>query len=171
MLFGLFLLSACSGGKTTFRNEADMQAYLNDPDNGFIVSDETADLLVEAKLTPAIAGDEDPQVTIQLRLTRKDGASVLNPGTVPQAEVSGRESYLSFEVLNDVYLEDGGKTTPALFSHYERNYGLKPGIDLFFRFKNIQPQSAVYLVYRDQLFGQGLIRLKFKKALFTPCHV
>ncbi len=81
------------------------------------------------------------------------------------------EGYLSFEVLSNIYLEDGDQLQPAIFHHYERNYGLKPSIDLFFKFNQFTPVNDVTFVYRDQLFDQGMFRILFNKALFTSCHV
>jgi hypothetical protein len=167
----LLAVFSCSGTKTSFKSEAEFQEYLNDPDNGYISSDENGDFLLEAKLVPAIASDKAPQYTVQLRLSRKDGGSVLDFGGVQQSEALEREGYLSFEVLGDVYLEDGENLQPAIFHHYERNYGLKPSVDLFFRFSHFTPKDDVTLVYRDQLFNQGMFRISFNKALFTSCHV
>lgn len=167
----MVLVTACSGHKTSFRNEDEMNTYLNDPANGFITSVETADLIVEAKLSPSIKNDKVPQITVQMRISRKDGGSVLDFGGVAKTQALEREGYLSFEILKDVFLESNGKVEPAIFHHYERNYGLKPSVDIFFKFKNFEPSSDVYFNYRDQLFGQGLIKLKFNKDLFTSCYV
>jgi len=167
----LSLLFSCSENKTSFANEEELKAYVNDPDNGFIASDENGDFIMEAKLIPSIKEDKEPQLTVQVRLSRKDGGSVLDFGGVPKNEALEREGYLSFEVLNDVYFEDGDQLQPAIFHHYERNYGLKPSIDLFFRFNHFSPKDDVMFVYRDQLFNQGMFRIPFNKALFTSCHV
>ncbi len=164
------MLFAC-GQKTDFQNEDEMNAYLNNPDNGFISKVETADFIVEAKLSPSIKNDKVPQITVQMRISRKDGNSVLDIGKASKAQVLEREGYLSFEVLNEVFLEDNGNIKPAVFHHYERNYGLKPSVDVFFKFDNIEPKGDVYFNYRDQLFSQGLIKLKFNKELFTSCYV
>lgn len=171
VLMLLLTLFACSGGQTSFESEAAFQEYLNDPDNGYISSVENGDFILEAKLVPPIAGDKAPQCTVQVRLSRKDGGSVLDYGGVQQAEALEREGYLSFEVLGDVYLEDGEDLQPAIFHHYERNYGLKPSVDLFFRFNQFTPKGDVTFVYRDQLFHQGMFRIPFNQALFTSCHV
>lgn len=167
----LLLLFSCGEQKTSFRDEAELTAYVNDPDNGYIASVDNGDFLMEAKLVPAIAGDQAPQYTVHVRLSRKDEGSVLDYGNVSREEITQRETYFSFEVLGDVYLEDGDKLQPAIFHHYERNYGLKPSVDLFFKFKQFVPKDDVTLVFRDQLFGQGMFRIRFNKALFTTCHV
>ena len=96
---------------------------------------------------------------------------MLDLGGATKSEVLEKEGYLSFDLMGDVYLENDGHIIPALFHHYERNYGLKPSVDVFFQFNAIHPKEDVLLVYRDQLFKQGLIRLKFDKELFKSCYV
>lgn len=174
IFIGLFLLliaCGCKEQQTSFRDEGELLTYVNDPDNGYISVDENGDFKMEAKLIPAIKGDKSPQFTIQVRLSRMDGLPVLEYGNVLHDIALEREGYLSFEVLKDVYLECGDNSKPAIFSHYERNYGLKPSVDLFFRFNQFNPQEDITFVYRDQLFGQGMFRIKFNKILFTSCHV
>src|SRR3989338_6773331 len=148
MRFVLFILPlfivACSAGTDSFTSEKEFEDFLNDPDNGHIVSVETND---------------------------KDGGAVLDFGGATKSEVLEKEGYLSFELMGDVYLENSGQIIPCSFHHYERNYGLKPSVDMFFHFKAFQPTEDVIFVYRDQLFNQGLIRLKFDKDLFKVCNV
>lgn len=169
--FMLLLLPSCSKPKDTFGSVEEIEAYLNDRDNGYISSVETSDFIVESKFVPALAGDANPQVTMHLRISRKDGKPVLETGGAGTAEILQREQYLSFEALSDAYLEGAGQLVPAGFHHYERNYGLKPSVDLYFQFKAMQPDEAVYFNYRDQLFDQGLIRIKINHDLFKTCHV
>ena len=149
----------------------ELEVYLNNVENGFIVSTESNDFIWEAKLSPAFSDDQDPQFDIQLRIKRKDGGQVLDFGNIDQGQVLIREGHLSFELLKDVSLDINGKTESPVFHHYERNYGLKPSVDLMFRFKHLNPEQTVELNYRDELFGQGLIKLEFSKELFNKCHV
>jgi hypothetical protein len=167
----VLFLFACGEKKTSFKDMKEWEAYVNDPDNGFIVSEETSDLKFDLKFMPAISGDEMPQFTCHLRISRKDGGSVLDFNTTSKEEALSREGYLSFELLKDVSIEENGHASPAIFHHYERNYGLKPTIDIMFNFMQMEPKNDVYFVYRDDLFGQGLIRIKLNKELFTKCYV
>lgn len=170
-LAALFLFS-CSGNKTSFADEAELQAYVNDPDNGYIQSTESGDFIVETKLVPAINEDKEPQFTVHIRLSRKDGRAVLESGGAGRQEIMEREAYLSFDMLGAVYFENGEDIVPPVFHHYERNYGLKPSVDLYFDFKQFKPVSGnATLVIRDELFGQGMFRIPFNQALFTTCHV
>lgn len=164
-------LSACSGKQYNFSSQQEFDEYLNDIDNGFIQSYESNDLLFEARLIPALKNEKETQFTIQLRISRLDGFAVLETGNASKQEALTREGYLSFELLDDIEIEFDGKTEKPVFHHYERNYGIKPSVDILFNFDNIKPNSEVSFIYRDQIFNQGLIKLKFKKELFTSCHV
>jgi hypothetical protein len=170
LIFCLIFFS-CNEKKHEFKSVKEMNNYLNDVDNGFISIEKTHDLIFEAKLVPSIYGDKHEQYTIHLRLSRENALSVLEIGNVNKQEIIAREAHLSFEILSDVYLEIQSQEIKPEFSHYERNYGLKPSIDLFFYFPKFEIKEDVFFNYRDKLFGQGLIKIKFKKELFTSFYV
>lgn len=168
----LFLLFSCSSSKKEFHSVEEFEAYINDVSNGYIQSDEAGDLLFEAKLNPPLADDQNPQIVVQLRMSRLDGKPVLETNTSSKSEVLEREGYLSFDLMKDVSIEYDGKAVPCVFHHYERNYGLKPSIDILFQFPAIKdPKENPVFVYRDQQFGEGLIKISFDKELFTSCYV
>lgn len=164
-------MTSCFGSKTDFNSDKEFEDYLNDPKNGFIQKDESKDFIFEARLIPALKNEGESQLTVQLRIKRKDGKSVLDSDDVSQKQALTREGYLSFDLAGDVHLEDQGKSIPVSLHHYERNYGIKQSVDILFNFKNSKPGGDVYFVYRDQVFNQGLIKIKFKKELFTSCYV
>lgn len=165
------ILAACGGKETSFENTEEWKTYVNNPENGFIVSKEASDLKFDLKFLPALTGEDMPQFTVHLRISRKDGGSVLDYKANSKEEALEREGYLSFELKKDVSIEENGHSNPAVFHHYERNYGLKPTIDIMFNFLQMEPKDDVYFTYRDELFGQGLIRIKLNKELFTKCYV
>jgi hypothetical protein len=167
----IVLLASCGGKETSFKNTEEWEAHINNPDNGYIVSEDASDLKFDIKFMPALSDDEIPQFTVHLRISRNDGGSVLDFNTASKEEVLAREGYLSFDLLKNVTIEENGHSMPAIFHHYERNYGLKPTIDIMFNFMQMEPKDDVYFVYRDELFGQGLIRIKLNKELFTKCYV
>lgn len=170
ILFIVFLVS-CTGKKTSFKDTKEWEAYVNDPANGFIVSEQSADFKFDLKFEPAISNEEIPQFTVHLRISRKDGGSVLDYKTNTKQEALEREGYLSFDLKKDVSIDENGHANPPVFHHYERNYGLKPTIDILFNFMQMEPKNDVHFTYRDELFGQGLIRIKLNKELFTKCYV
>lgn len=166
----LFLIS-CSGKQIYFESEEEFNDYLNDKSNGFIQSKEVGDFLYEIKLIPSLDEDKNNDVSFQLRLSRKDGGSVLDYGNVDKSEALIREGFLSFEIKDYVYLECNDNLVPCQFNHYERNYGLKPSVDIIFHFSKVKPDKDLYFVFRDEIFQQGLIRIKFNKDLFNKYHV
>lgn len=168
---GLLFLTACGSSETEFASSEELHAYLNNPDHGFIQSDESSDFLYEAKLVPATSDDPASHFTVQLRIMRLDGGAVLDFNGEDQGKRMEYESYLSFELLQDVYIKSNGQTLSPVFHHYERNYGLKPSIDVFFEFPHLMPKGDAIFCYRDELFGQGLIQLEFDKELFKKCYV
>jgi hypothetical protein len=96
----------------------------------------------------------------------------LETNTSSKSEVLEREGYLSFDLAKDVAVEYDGKAVSCVFHHYERNYGLKPSIDILFQFPALKdPKKNPEFVYRDQQFGEGLIKIEFDKELFTTCYV
>ena len=167
----LFFLLSCSGEQSSFSSEDEFQAYLNESDHGFIQSVSVGDFQWDVKLIPTLDTDKNREVSFNLRIQRKDGGSVLDYGDVPKEVALTREGFLSFEVKDLVYLECNGRIIPCSFHHYERNYGLKPSVDAVFHFTGVDPKEDVYFVFRDELFKQGLIRIKFNKDLFKIYHV
>lgn len=167
----VLFLSSCGGMKTDFQNEQEFNAYVNDPNNGFIASDETEDLRFESQLVPLTGKENDGNYNFRMRISTKDDKPVLLYNIQNETEKSEREAYLSFGMNEDVFLLVDGKEIPCAFHHYERNYGLKPSIDMFFSFKNVKPKEKVRLVYRDHLFDQGMIEIEFNKDLFTEYYV
>lgn len=167
----VILLFSCGENKTSFSSEKDFHAYLNDQSNGFIQSMDGKDLKFETKLIPPFKDDEDKIVSVQLRISRLDGLSVLDLDGTDQQQRLQNEGYLSFEITKDVYLLNGKEIIPATFSHYERNYGLKPSIDISFDFPAFKLKGDPVFVYNDLLFGQGMIKINYSKNLFSSCDV
>ena len=99
-LFLLIVLSACSGGQREFASAEEALAYANDNDNGFIETVEAGDHVFSAKVSPMQEGDD--ACTIHLRISRIDGLAVLQHHELTPAEVSDKEMYLSFDLMNDV---------------------------------------------------------------------
>lgn len=167
----LVLFVSCEEQQTEFESQEEFDEYLSDPENGYVLAENTSEMVFEARLIPPMKGEKGRECTVQLRISRKDGGSVLDYGKVSKEEVLIREGYLSFDLIDDVSLNFGGEKLKPHFHHYERNYGLKPSIDMYFNFKDFKINSEASFSYRDELFGQGLIKLKFNKDLFNKCYV
>lgn len=168
IIFTLFLvlLASCGGKQREFASVEEARTYANDNDNGFIETVESNDHVFSAKVNPMQKTDD--ALSINLRISRIDGQSVLKHQVLSPAEISEMEMYLSFDFIKDVYLRVDGKDVRPLLHHYERNYKLKPAVDIALTFPKITPTSNVQLVYRDEVFGTGLHELEFDKQAFEP---
>lgn len=162
---------ACNSQQTEFKSQAGFDKYISDPENGFVLEKESGDLVFEARLVPPLSGENSKECTVNLRIKRKDGGAVLEYGKANRQTILEREGYLAFDLKDDVSMSIDGQTSAPIFHHYERNYGLKPSIDILFNFMELPENGDATFKYRDQLFGQGLIKIKFDKELFNKCYV
>lgn len=167
----IFALSACGGDQYVFESEEEFDLYVTGKETPFIQKTETDKFVFESMMIPPIEGDTTEQRLFRLRIGLKDGKSVLEYNKGSDFATLEKEGYLSFDVIKDVFLESGDDEFTPVLHHYERNYGLKPTVDLVFHFNHVKPEKNVRFCYRDQLFGQGLIKMEFSKELFTNCYV
>lgn len=164
-------LAACSSRETEFKTKRDFEEYINNPENGFVVVKESKDLIFEARLIPPLNGEKSKECTVNLRIKRKDGGAVLEYGEANRQIALEREGYLSFDLKDDVTMQINGSNHGPVFHHYERNYGLKPSVDILFNFMKLKTNGDAVFKYRDRLFGQGLIKIAFEQELFNTCYV
>lgn len=167
----LFIAIGCDNNQYVFDSEEEFESFVSNNETDFIISQKTTDFYFESMMIPPIEDDTLRQTLFRLRIGLNDGGNVLDFQDGGNYSPLEKEGYLSFEINNDVFLQYEGKKNIPVLHHYERNYGIKPTIDLVFYFNNIDSKEDVVLCYRDQLFGQGLIKLKFNKQLFTNCYV
>lgn len=160
---------ACNHQKSFhFESENQMLTAVNDPKKGFLNTYKNGDLIFDTQFLPAL--ENDSIVTIKLRISHKDGTSVLQYNTLSEEEIQLRENKLSFDLSQDVYLEVGDLTLYPLIYHYERNYRLKPSIDVFFEFRKVKTAEDVYFNFRDKIFQSGLIRIKIENKNFNSTY-
>ena len=170
ILFVLVFLG-CNSKKYVFDSEQEFEEYVSKNETEFVVKNVTDDFFFESMMIPPLKTDSLKQTLFRVRIGLNDGGSVLDFNTGNNYTPLEKEGYLSFEISQDVFLQYDNKKNQPVLHHYERNYGIKPTIDLVFFFNDIDAKGDVTLCYRDQLFGQGLIKLKFNKQLFTNCYV
>lgn len=165
-----FLLLSCGKEEPYhFDSRMEMEELVTNPTYGFIGSYKSGNLLFETLFEPASL--KDSIVVVKLRISEVNGKSVLEHQTTNTDEVRIREQYLSFEIAKDISLEVNGKESAPILTHYERNYRLKPSIDLFFEFKKTEPAiNTAYFNYRDKLFGAGRITIKIDTKNFNSSY-
>lgn len=162
---------SCAGDKSQFKSQEELKEYVSDPEHGFVHSFNLNKLDLSVMIIPPIGNDESAHFEVRLRISSADGSAVLKLNNSINDNNVSKESYLSFGILKDLYFVDDNGIHSANFHHYERNYGLKNSIDLGFEFPYFEPKGEVRLVYRDELFGQGLATLKIKNHLLNKRYV
>lgn len=165
------MLTACHNDQRIFASQKEFDEYVSENETDYVVKSETSEFTFEGMMLPPIEGDTLEQRLFRLRIGLNDGGNVLDYDKGGNYLPLEKEGYLSFAVINDVFLEVDGKELQPVLHHYERNYGIKPTVDLVFFFNKVRVKSEINFCYRDQLFGQGLVKMKYKKELFTNCYV
>lgn len=80
--------------------------------------------------------------------------------------------YMAFGVENDFQLiSSTGDTIPAAFAHYERNFHVAPYERVILSFKGIEQFEEVQLVYKDQLFGRGMLAFTFASTNYLENNI
>lgn len=163
-------LVSCSGQQVEFGSWKAFQSYLNNPQNGFVLKEEVKGFIYEVKITPPTTESKE-ELTINLRINRKNGTAVLNDNQFSQTEIMQIEHYFSFGITDDITLSSPGiKATPA-FVHYERNYQLKPSIDIIIDFNGIKQGEDYSFKFTDRAFSQKTIEFKINQELLNVCYV
>lgn len=167
----MILVFSCSKTRTTFDSIEDFNAYLNNVENGFIQKTVYNGVLYEAKLIPALGDDEEKNISVQLRISLENGGNVLEFEGASQELIAEREMELSFGMQDLVTMNYNGRSLSPQFTHYERNYGLKPSVDVLLQFEEIKGENVVVFRLNDQIFTKGIVEIEFDNELFTTCYV
>jgi len=73
--------------------------------------------------------------------------------------------YMAFKIENDFSIEtESGKKIKCSGAHFERNFKLAPFKRLLLHFGNVPENDKIKLIYKDQLFGNGLLKYHFKET-------
>lgn len=102
-----------------------------------------------------------------LRIEKKDFSNeLLKDGVRDEVQYGQRVAYFSYQVQQDIQLYDGEDTLSCAMSHYERTYGVSPGLTLLLAFPvkaNERTNTPVYqsktIAFNDQVFGNGKVLL------------
>lgn len=80
-------------------------------------------------------------------------------------EYQSLSQFLAFHFGDGIHLQVGAHRLPCVHYHFERNYGLRPGIDLVFAFENTDPdfQHDRKLEIVDDIFGTGRLHFSFNR--------
>jgi hypothetical protein len=94
-----------------------------------------------------------------------ESPDILKHGLTDAQEYTGRVDYFSFRMQPDLQLVDGTDTLACRIFHYERTYQVAPYTHFLIAFENSDnSNSDKTLVYHDQVFGKGIVKLKIKAS-------
>ena len=73
--------------------------------------------------------------------------------------------YMAFTIKKDFKIVTNSKDTISCAGvQFERNFKVAPFKRALLYFGNINPEDQVQLIYNDELFGNGIIKFKFKET-------
>src|ERR1035437_2351097 len=78
------------------------------------------------------------------------------------AEYGDRVNYFSFKMQNDIFLVDGNDTISCTLFHFERAYDAVPYSTFVLGFPNNNKAGNKTLIYHDNIFKKGIIKLEFE---------
>jgi hypothetical protein len=94
-----------------------------------------------------------------------ESADILKHDLTDAQEYAGRVDYFSFRMQPDLQLVDGTDTLACRIFHYERTYHVAPYTHFLIAFENSGNSNRdKTLVYHDQVFGKGIVKLKIKAS-------
>lgn len=76
--------------------------------------------------------------------------------------------YFSFKIQENLSLQDGDRTIPCSIIHFERTFGARPFCNIIVGFERLPNHFATdkTLIYKDQVYGLGIVKLKLDKQVF-----
>lgn len=159
--------------------------WIKDPDNGLSTHEQTGglkfalfykplDYVVLQEMTssavgidsfPALRRDYEGMQYFTLTISSADDADILKHGISNERSYYDRIDYCSFRMQSDIQLVDGTDTLACRIFHYERNFQVAPYTHFSLAFEDINKTGNVSdktLVFHDQAFGKGIVKLKIK---------
>jgi hypothetical protein len=168
ILFAGSLLASCSKTKM---NGPDYVRFIEDEANGLKVSKNIGEVKYTLQYKPAAyirlrenqksAEDGMQYYTLSLSLVDQH-KDIMRYDLHGQNEYYERANYLSYGLMNDIFLVENGDTLKCELFNYVRTYGLSPQADMVIGFRQPVLKAAAdkLFVLDDKLFGGGLIKLK-----------
>jgi len=73
--------------------------------------------------------------------------------------------YMAFTIQKDFTVVTSSQDTISCVGvQFERNFKVAPFKKALLYFGNIKPEDQIQLIYNDELFGNGIIKFKFKET-------
>jgi len=119
-------------------------------------------------------GNENHQKIDSIYLAHKDERVIemefehinrddLLKGDYTNMDYESSVKYMAFSIEKDFQaITQSGDTIACSGITFERNFKIAPFKRLLLHFGNIQEDEKIQLVYQDKLFGNGILKFKFK---------
>jgi len=104
--------------------------------------------------------EKDSSLNIALKINAIDNSNILKYGILDQTAYLQRIYYFSYQIENDLWIEQNGIKIPCAGAVFERNYNLTKDVTITVHFDNVVKNNKKVLVYYPQPFD--LIPVKFK---------
>lgn len=94
-------------------------------------------------------------------------ADLLKSGNEDRQDYEEKLNYYAFQANQDLTLYSGNDTLPCHLYHFERDYGINPGISLVFAFENNKTNEFddIMLIFHDRVFGNGILKYLFNEEI------
>lgn len=184
MLISITILIGCGGEGLSPKK---YYAEITDPDNGYLIIKEFPEIRFKVQYKPLdfVVLQEykrnvpNMEEMISLRNEFKGmhyftlsiepighQADLLKLGNTDRQEYEEKLNYYAFQANQDLTLYTDNDTLPCHLYHFERDYGIKPGINMVFAFENITNEfEDIRLVFHDRVFGNGILQYIFKEQI------
>lgn len=99
--------------------------------------------------------------TLRIR-SKNEGGDFLKNTSSNAAAFNENVNYFAFRMQEQLKLVDSGDTLPCSLFHFERSYGLSPGVTFLLSFPdngNPEKEGDKILVYDDEALGLGKVML------------
>jgi hypothetical protein len=161
-----------------FSSPQELIKYVSSTENGYYKEKEIEEIKYSALLKPIdyirateklkanpeeVADDDDLQY-FDFRITVKNfNMEFLKYNLSEPNEYAHRISYCAYDMNKDIFLIDGKDTLPCVFYHFERAFDITPFGHFILAFKPTNKKSvrAKTLIYYDNLFNKGIIKMTF----------
>jgi hypothetical protein len=172
----LSFLIFCSCGKQTL-SPSEYVKYIEDESHGLKVSRTIGDVQYAVLYKPSDymrirethsganikeeKGDLE-YFSLHYSLSDTSGDLLKKDITTPE-EYYERVNYMSYGMQNDIRLVEGTDTLSCRLYNFVRSYGLSPAADIVLAFESSASHSGKTLLIDDNVFGAGMIKIKFEQ--------
>lgn len=156
--------------------------YINDPNNGLIVSQEINEMKFTSSFQPPIlinelikkrglqSVDVSSDLSFKVKIEMIDKSDVIKKDVSQSGQYFYRLQYLNTEMQKDFKIISNNDSLPCKLLNYEYFEGITPYliVNISMPKPNKNNNESIVLIYNDKLWDKGLMKFTFnKEKLFT----